>query len=71
MTTNLTAKPGFPWHALRWDDAEAQVGVRCSLCEDPIEDDACPLRLWNGRGDSAVFCDQCAERWLDLKRYEE
>lgn len=56
--------PRFDWSRVRWDDADAAVRNDCSLCGVAIPEDDVPLRMWNKRGDSCVFCDPCGEQCL-------
>lgn len=66
MTSALKPKPGFPWHRVRWDDADEPARDDCSLCGVPIDDDEVPLRLWNERKDGAVFCSACMAQWWGI-----
>ncbi len=67
MTESFKPKPGFNWKRVRWDDAEAPQRDDCSYCGVMIDEDDVPLRFWNKRGDSCVFCDACAEQWWGLR----
>jgi hypothetical protein len=71
VTDTLQPAPGFPWDRVRWDDAHAPVQDECSLCGVAIDDDTVALRMWNRRGDSAVFCDPCSARWFGLQLRED
>ena len=64
--TTLTPRPGFYWSLVRWDDADAPQRDDCSYCGAAIPEEAVPLRFWNDRGDSCVFCEACAERWWGM-----
>lgn len=49
----------FDWSRVRWDDAQAPQRDDCSYCGAAIDDDTIPLRMWNQRGSSCVFCVHC------------
>jgi hypothetical protein len=55
----MTKPPPFDWSRVRWDGAHERVRDDCSYCGAAIGPDEVPLRMWNERGDSCVFCDRC------------
>lgn len=55
----MTNDTAFDWSRVRWDDAKAPQCDDCSYCGAAIDDDAVPLRMWNQRGSSCVFCTRC------------
>jgi hypothetical protein len=57
----ITIPPG-----IRWDDADAPVRNDCSVCGVAIAEEEVPLRIWNERGDSAVFCEKHGDALLSL-----
>ena len=62
--SRFEARPGFDWSRVRWDLADERVRHDCSLCGVPTDDDEVPLRMWNSRSDSCVFCTACAAQWF-------
>jgi hypothetical protein len=71
IMATIAPKPGFDWSRVRWDAAHDFVRMDCSYCGYVIDEevDPAPLRMWNHRCDSAVFCDACAERWWGLQPF--
>lgn len=68
---SLTAKSGFDWSRVRWDDADKPQRDDCSYCGTPTDEDECPLRMWDAYSNGCVFCNACAANWFGLQSFPD
>lgn len=62
--TQIVARDEAVWSLIQWGSPDQRVAEECSICDAPLPDESVPIRLFNGEGWGAAFCDTCFEKWF-------
>jgi hypothetical protein len=62
--THLRFREGFDQTLLQWGAPDESVSNECSVCDAPILEDDCPLRMWRSDGWALVLCDDCVAEFV-------
>lgn len=60
----LQPRPGFDWRRVAWGRPDSPVRPLCAYCHGALPE--VPLIMTKRDGLTAMFCDDCTERWWGM-----
>jgi hypothetical protein len=63
MPHRFVLRPGC---TIVWGKPNSPQRALCAICHGALPD--VPLMLWRSDGSAASFCEECTDKWIELKQ---